>query len=292
MSHHKIERRLIALTILAIGLATLWIPTSYAQQKSNPETKHTNRSQPDKRGTPNNPVAVDIVATEKDEQATAQEQKDRGERRRVDEWLIGVGIVQSGVFLLQFIAFIIQARFTRDTVNEMKEGTKATLRIATTAKENAAQTIDTMECNTEKQLRAYVMVDVDELLDSETGWLRAEVKIRNFGQTPAHNFIHITGLLVAPSGASINLENMGGFSRAILAPGQTIIAKTKVKTEFTSEIRKEVEAGTSMLYLVVEIFYHDAFGKERWTTYRAFRGGIHSIKDGSMVRDSTDNDYC
>lgn len=99
-----------------------------------PENKTTNRQQQatqDNRGTPELPLSIKIVSTDKTSEQSKQEEADRTEKRSLEDKtiklteqikdftgaLVLVGIVQAFIFAFQLIIFGKQATRLRETVN-------------------------------------------------------------------------------------------------------------------------------------------------------------------------------
>src|SRR5258708_6453366 len=127
--------------VLALAFCLALIGDSSAQSRGKPSSKEAPKPQQsattDQRGSPNQPLSVNVVPTV--EQKTDAEKKDAEARIKAadDHKLVEyawdqvlVGIVTFCIFVLQLIAFSLQARYMRRTVDEMKQTTAAAIKAA------------------------------------------------------------------------------------------------------------------------------------------------------------------
>jgi hypothetical protein len=136
----------------------------------------------------------------------------------------------------------------------------------------------------ERQLRAYVSIDRAQISDINLVWPPvAEIKLRNFGQTPAYDLVHLSGIAFdvdpPPTGAFGEWPPMAG-TKYIVGPGSESNKIMKIpEGEIATEAeRQEIIAGTKALYVFGIVTYRDAFGKTRTTHYRLIQGGRVGIR--------------
>jgi hypothetical protein len=147
---------------IALSIVLMVAVTSDSQAQSSRhqtpanQTQKTNRNPAaDQRGTPNQPLTVNVVPTA-EQKALSEQQSTKAEVK--DDRLVSytgdlvlVGVVQFAVFVLQLIAFSVQAFYMRRSVIEMRRTTHATIR-STRAAQKAANAA-------EKQVRVMAAVE-------------------------------------------------------------------------------------------------------------------------------------
>jgi hypothetical protein len=151
------------------------------------------------------------------------------------------------------------------------------------------------ESTARRQLRAYVFVSgaaVTNIAEGD-GIPEAQVVIKNFGQTPAYNFVNITGFAanVYPPPSSIRLtvpdeEFFQPIAKSDLGPTQAEISTTdwrEKRRPLTQDERAALAEGKAIIYVYGEIRYVDAFGRQRWTKYRYMMGGPVGVRPGGRL---------
>jgi hypothetical protein len=152
---------------------------SRRQPPNNETTKAEQSAKPDQRGTPNQPLSVNVIPTAEQKTATEQE-KANAELKAVDDrklikytgYLVLVGVVQFLIFVLQLIAFGYQAYKLRQTVESSEKAIAVTRTIG------------------EAQVRAYVSIKSAAIyFGGEAAMPFIDIVATNSGQSPALNFI-------------------------------------------------------------------------------------------------------
>jgi|GEM_PF-4547415 len=157
-----------------------------------------------------------------------------------------------------------------------------------------AVTIWVMRGSAVRQLRAYVLVQGIEILDFEIGKQpRARVTIKNFGQTPAKNFRQwaTMGFDVFPPSLSNPIVKNDPMHTHPPAPSGIIYMPAKFNRVLQDFEVAGINKGEVALYVVGEIFYDDAFGKNRVTKYKFFANGTTDISNGYASATKEGNDY-
>jgi hypothetical protein len=149
--------------------------------------------------------------------------------------------------------------------------------------------------NAERQLRAYCMVVKAEIIDVENGKdPRAKITIKNSGQTPAKNFKQVAtmGYDTFPISrlGNPNLKRANVIEHP-LPPQGYIDSYPNLGHILTDADIAALIKGDAAIYVVGEIHYDDAFGKNRTTTYKLFAGGPIGIGNGDMTAYDDGNDY-
>src|ERR1700688_1321029 len=134
--------------VLGFALLLALIGDSSARSRhhlpTSPTPKTEQSATPNQRGTPDHPLTVNIVPTA--EQKAEAEKKDAEARLKAatDQKLVQytgyqvlVGVVTFFIFILQLLAFTLQARYMRRTVIEMRRTTHATIRAARASQKSA-----------------------------------------------------------------------------------------------------------------------------------------------------------
>lgn len=148
------------------------------------------------------------------------------------------------------------------------------------------------ERHSERQLRAYVMVDIVDIDNlSMGGNPEATLTFKNSGQTPAVELTHwaAMGFSTFPLTGPLPRRD-GQLPARPLAPGATTIVNTGIDRPLNAATLNALMAGTHALYVTGEIRYTDAFGKLRETDYLLFctrdmvgRGAMASYDTGNRM---------
>jgi hypothetical protein len=148
------------------------------------------------------------------------------------------------------------------------------------------ETIDHAKDSSERQLRAYILVEATGLEDLvDGGSPRAAVTFRNVGQTPAYEVVCHGRMAICPFPLQEDLPalNWSEVRRSKEPLGPTL---KRSKTEVGFPVLGEVphlfglRSGDWAIYVYGEIRYKDAFDKPHTTKYRFFSGGLIGIESG------------
>lgn len=122
-----------------------------------------------------------------------------------------------------------------------------------------------------QELRAYVGVDATGFAESvANGVTRAEIVIKNSGQTPAFdfrisaNFFYYT----LPRTEFPLREQVDRQSTATLNPGQIVRVPIIFEAMVTDATRREIIAGEAAFFLYGRMEYRDAFDTRRYANFR------------------------
>jgi hypothetical protein len=255
--------------------------------------------QTDKRGTTEQPLTVNLIPTP-EQKTDAGEEKANAERKAVDDrklveytgYLVFVGVVQFGVFVLQLIAFTAQALYMRRTVSEMQSTTSAAIRAACAAEE----TIGHMRETAQRQLRAYVYPVSVTLSDFAIGSIpTAEIAIKNTGQTPAYKLRFIEAMVFGrvPPGILPDLTIPPDPPQMTLGAGMHMHVKHGEARTLADDERTAIMNGTGALYAFGKIEYFDVFKQARFTDFRFMFGRDNAIRGDfsmSVCHDGNDSD--
>jgi len=144
----------------------------------------------------------------------------------------------------------------------------------------------------ERKLRAYVMIEIVRLDNLAIGGCpQANITIKNFGSTPAHNVTHWSKLAFSkfPDMSPLPPNPRRQFPESPIAPGGKLILSSGLDkpipdASFLSILTSEQGA----FYLIGEIRYEDAFGEKRETDFHLFCNGP-GIATGAMSNFTSGN---
>jgi hypothetical protein len=138
------------------------------------------------------------------------------------------------------------------------------------------QLIDARKSN-QRQLRAYVLARDGKVSNFGT-WLKIEgqVRIENYGQTPARDVVTWVGITVdnwpVPKDLGRPTEPLDQ-SKAVLGPNARSIITAETKRPLTPLQVQKIRSGAATIYLFGEITYVDVFGQPQITEFRFAYGG-------------------
>jgi hypothetical protein len=119
-------------TSLFVSICDYCLAQSLQQPPASQAPKTEQSASQDKRGTKDQPLTVNVIPTAEQKAEAEKQAAEAQQKGGADEELISytgdlvlVGIVQFGVFVLQLIAFIVQAIYIRRSAVEMRKTTEA-----------------------------------------------------------------------------------------------------------------------------------------------------------------------
>jgi hypothetical protein len=239
-------------TVILFGTAAAQSqpPVPGPKPEKPPQSQPARRDQPvtrDERGTDTSPISVKIVPTPKTQIEAAQEKAERDAKAANDWWLMVFtgGLVVVGA--TQLIAFSIQARRLK-------------------------QTIDVMRDTAISQLRAYVSAPKASIVNlTGKGLSEGHVTLKNSGQTPAYNLMHVGGVVLGTIQEDVDASRFrGNKTVAVLGPGDEYHTTTPAGRELTDADRSALRNGAKRIYVYGDIRYTDAFGCERFTKIQIY----------------------
>ena len=189
---------------LFFGLAFVVALISDSQGRSRhhipdqtPKTQQT--ASPDQRGSADQPLTVNVVPTTEQKSDAEQSRNAAAIKAVQDEKIVSytskqviIGFFQIGIFILQLIAFGVQACYMRRSANEMRRTTHATIR-ATRAAQKSADAAAVQATIAESALtqleRPYIFVFgvrwIREDEDKDLNEFFVEYTVVNYGKMPA-----------------------------------------------------------------------------------------------------------
>jgi hypothetical protein len=187
------------------------------------------------------------------------------------------------------------ARFIRKTIEDPLTVFTAILAVATLALAGFMQLqIRDGRKSSERQLRAYVMIDTVKIENIRMGG-EPEVKLtfKNSGQTPATNLTHWARLSFNTfpeiTGELPTVKKGERLPPGPLAPGGKIHLTTGIDRPLDAAVLNTIIVDrTHAFYIVGELRYVDAFGVPRETDFLLFSTGSFAT-EGSMASYKTGN---
>jgi hypothetical protein len=172
------------------------------------------------------------------------------------KWSFWVGLVGIGGLLWTLF-------YTRKAVLAAEKGT----RDADAALEHARD-------SSRRELRAYVLGVDQQIINFAIGRRPTlRVKIKNFGQTPAHELRALTVVNVTrddPDKHRIRMKKIEGkVSCAEIGPGDFHVFEHTMAMPLTPAARIDYLSGLNIVFAGI-ISYRDVFGKRHLTTFRDF----------------------
>jgi hypothetical protein len=128
---------------------------------------------------------------------------------------------------------------------------------------------------TRAQLRAYVMVETAITLGFVGPQPKAQVTLKNFGQTPAHDLTIWTSVEVAADPLHEKPAAPAGRAdtRGPLAPGSTVQTLDSPSRIITAQEIADVQNGRAGFYVFGRARYYDVFGRSHITDFCSIYGG-------------------
>lgn len=258
MSRGVLEMRWI---LLALAL-TFSLSSFSGENKNNHAKNDQQASNTEKRGTDTDPIAIKIIPSPDAKTNATNDAEWRKEKAEEDRKLTWATIILAVVttFLAIFTAFLWLS--TRKLV---------------IGAEKTAQ----------RQLRAFVSPEsVDISNTSASGKVRVNIRIKNYGQTPAYKCTCVRRNDIFDFPVSVFPEfkappNKPVPSKIDIPPGgffETCITGM----ELTQQERSALEEGAKAIYVYGMIEHEDAFGVTRTTGFRYMSGGDSGVSAGAM----------
>jgi hypothetical protein len=145
----------------------------------------------------------------------------------------------------------------------------------------AGKTVQVMQGTAKQQLRAYVLVDDTKLEEDGPRWLKGKVIFKNFGETPASNVVHWTGIGIRPYPLVEGLPppTKGPAQHAAMGGGGSWTYR--FDRQFTTEEWNAVLDGTAVRFHVYGLIkYRDIYGDGHEFPYSLY---LHQTDSGEYV---------
>lgn len=206
-------------------------PITATSQNGKQEQKKEANS--DKRGTKDVPLVVEMISTHEN-------------NKSINEELIAYGTLALAI-VTAFLAWFTFRLW------------KATGKLVVGA-ENTA----------ERQLRAYILHNNDEEMDHNGGRIKVTVRIKNFGQTPAHKLRCwlFMGFYKFPLDVPLDAPDYEKGSLSTLGPTGIITQTIELPAALNQAEFNAVLKGEGAIYVSGELYYFDVFNVERSTKFR------------------------
>ena len=285
---------LLLLLALFVGMAQseepFQSPHNGAAKKQEQATKAKNSTSNDRRGTEDAPLVVKVITRNETNPHVDSNTKPSENKPFI------VRVIELGSLIVTAFATVVMAVFTARlwiSTDKLWCEAKASSRLAEQAAERAKRTVDMMEKNAERQLRAHVFVEkgsisnvanpLPHFLNTPNPNLAAlnypntgpmiYLEVKNFGHTPAYDVMHWANAhfdCLPLIGSLPKRQRSPGatFSKSTIGPGSGITKPFTMPAPLTAQQIADLRAGTAAIYVYGVIVYKDAFGKHRRTSYR------------------------
>jgi hypothetical protein len=239
---------------------------------------------------------VKVLPTQKTALEAAQESEDRRQRKANDratiqfnKWLVGIGVLQLVVFVLQLSVFGYQALKLRQTVDaaaqqsrDMRESITEATRSANAMEKSAEAVTKTSQAASQsvvrigQQMRAYLSSRINGgIFQDRAANLRFGVTpmVINTGLTPAHKVGYSAKAAVLPfpleAGHVFPPLDPPRSVFGLLAPQQNFIMDAFVDGDYFDDVEAEnIKRGNGKrVYIWGTITYEDVFGDKRYTNF-------------------------
>lgn len=140
--------------------------------------------------------------------------------------------------------------------------TRLAARAAIKSAEVAARTVSSIENITEKQLRAYVLVEsaVDGVTKEQ--FITGDITFKNFGQTPALNVIIRRGIDILPIKGTKTSDNLKSLPPTVLGPESRTSAIAVLQDVIAKVAKISIRDRNAFSIIVFRsVEYQDVFGK-------------------------------
>jgi hypothetical protein len=130
-----------------------------------------------------------------------------------------------------------------------------------------------------RQLRAYVSIDLAGIRDLSAGLTPiANLRVKNFGKTPAYDLAAIGGIAIGKSFGQLPAPTgPTGISRSTLSIGAVSDQFHRAPRPLSPEEIAALAAGTLTLWVYGELQYRDTFNIQHITKYRFQTGGTAGV---------------
>lgn len=154
----------------------------------------------------------------------------------------------------------IQAHATRQSVEAMRESTK----VAADALEHAREAAASSE-------RPWVAANEFTLLEFKVGQrMEAEVRIKNFGSTPALDFTTWGGSSLMPTLGLPSMKPEDQYGPNVLFPTQVVRYPHKLPEALSADQFQAIQSGELYFVVAGRLTYKDQLGRECVTEYCGF----------------------
>ncbi|HEY5048919.1 MAG TPA: hypothetical protein VII49_12970 [Rhizomicrobium sp.] len=143
------------------------------------------------------------------------------------------------------------------------------------------------------QLRAYLFVETADIeWETPESIPSANVKLKNFGQTPAKSVCHWMHVIYGPNPRTNPFPDIDTSVKRPRAfpPGAVSRTYPRLTRALAPEEIQALANGDAAIYIRGKIEYVDVFGKDRWTVFCLFTGGALGLTK-QVAQHSDGNDF-
>lgn len=197
------------------------------------------------------------------------------------------------------IGTVALAAFTYRLWTETRDAGKKQMRAAVLNLQVARKQVAQSRRHAELELRAHVMLELAQAVFVKQGTLypvHVDVKIKNFGRTPAYKvrLVWETKVYDWPVNSALTAEGAGA-SIDMIAPGSERLQRAdeimRIDEFDAIDGGSDKKPAEKALFLYGRIDYIDAFEQPRWTTFQIFMGGMMPLQfRREFLRNGTQQD--
>lgn len=267
-------KKLVATTILSVATLALGVNVARAPTQTGiPELAAAAASMATRGAGQDKPLFVQTLPaalTSREKEKAGLEEREKSEKLKIDleslrysgevardtNRMFWATLAMFVVTFLLFAAAVCQARYSRQAVGA-----------ATRSADAALGAVDIARDTAEKQLRAYVMMTDDLPVSLKNGILHAHFRMRNLGQTPAHDVLSRMHFEVVPVPIVMPETSESHGSRGFLGPTEERFQDISLNKPLARDMQVALDAGQLALVVNGFITYQDIFEKTRTTEY-------------------------
>tara|TARA_E500000305_G_scaffold106506_1_gene105229 strand:+ start:670 stop:1530 length:861 start_codon:yes stop_codon:yes gene_type:complete len=200
---------------------------------------------------------------------TQRAQEDLYAQKEMAEWTFWTFLVAGFVGVPSVVATIWGIWLVVLNLREAKRVS----RLAITSNRMTAKAMRATELASERELRAYIGISSYKIENATSGNTPTfHVEFKNFGNTPAFDVRSRTKVYPLARGKeNFSLDASPMHRHGTINPKQESTINTRLPEGLEWELTKvSMRNKVVTLYSYGEIYYRDAFGKERETHYRSF----------------------
>jgi hypothetical protein len=280
-------RFLLGLALLALSQQPSprsGVPGSAQQRRG--ATRNATAKQ-DERGTDKAPLVVKALKTQTESEQEAEDRKEKTQNDRqlvtftgslvTATYLLGaVAVFQLVVFGYQSVklkqtveAATRQEKLTSDSLDAMRRSADA----STMAAAAAERTVEVMQATARQQLRAYLFTGPSEVgpWDGSETSPTVILTIKNYGQTPAYDFVVHGSQTIGPydyDGELPQIPDVEPPSKGSVPPGETRFVRLRHMTIVPDDILA-IKDGSRSIFVHGTLQYRDIFGQQHTTKFRS-----------------------
>ena len=259
--------------LVVFAALLLAVEASLAQPTEQRAGRQTGATNGDQSSIQDTAVAVNLSRLVRAIEAQNSDPKAGEDRQRAKDdlvaqqsmarWTLVIALVSVGALVLSTVGVILIYLTFRQT--------RVAARWAGIGARQSRRALRHMQTVSSAELRAYVGIEWVTVSGFSVGETpNAEIRTKNFGQTPAHQFDVFCYLALASADRenSLAIPDIKKHTPSSLPPSGSSISYPSLNRAWTQECADAFAAGSLNAYIFGEARYVDAFGQRRTTSFR------------------------